>query len=108
MFPIRVRAARFPPSEAELERECDENKEGEDLKGETGDGDVDRGLAAAFGGGGQGAAEGLKDEGEDVAGDEDPVVGFWGETGVFRAEVEDSWKRVQFLRQSGWWGSWWS
>ena len=40
---------------------------------ETGEGYVDAGLRAAVGGGGHGAADGLQDEGDDVAGDEDVV-----------------------------------
>lgn len=60
------------------------------MEGEAGDGDVDGGAGVAFGGGGEGAADGLEDEGEDVAGDEDPVVGFGPEAGVLRAEVEDA------------------
>lgn len=86
----RRRAARSPPPVGVLEGEGDEDEEGEDLEGEAGDGDVDGGVGAARGGGGEGAADGLEDEGEDVAGDEDPVVGFGREAGVLGAEVEDS------------------
>ena len=77
-------------SPAILEHQADENAESEDLEGETGDGDVDGSLAAAGGLRGEGAANGLEDEGEDVAGDEEPVVEFGGETGVLRAEVDDA------------------
>lgn len=38
----------------------------------------------------EGAADGLEDEREDVAGDEDPVVEFRGEARVFGAEVDDA------------------
>lgn len=60
------------------------------MEGEAGDGDVDGGIGAAVGGGGEGAADGLEQQGNDVAGDEDPVVGFWGETGVLGSEIEDA------------------
>ena len=60
------------------------------MEGETGEGDVDGIAAIARGGGGQGAAQGLEDEGDDVAGDEDPVVEFGGEAGVLRTEVVDA------------------
>ena len=59
-----------------LSDEADEDAEGEDLKGETGNGDVDGDLVAAGGEGGEGAADGLENDGEDVAGDKDPVVEF--------------------------------
>ena len=70
--------------------EADEDAEGEDLEGEAREGDVDGDFAAARRDGGEGAAAGLEDEGEDVAGDEKPVVEFGGEAGIGGAEVDDS------------------
>ena len=63
------------------------------MKGEAREGNVDGGFAAASGDRGEGAAAGLEDEGEDVAGDEEPVVEFGGEAGVGGAEVDDSVQR---------------
>ena len=60
------------------------------MEGETGEGDVDGVAAVARGGGGEGAAQGLEDEGDDVAGDEDPIVELGGEAGVLRTEVVDA------------------
>lgn len=60
------------------------------MEGETGEGDVDGVAAIARGGGGERAAQGLEDEGDDVAGDEDPVIEFGGEARVLRTEVVDA------------------
>lgn len=57
------------------------------MEGETGKGDVDSVVAVACGCGGEGATQGLEDEGDDVAGNEDPVVEFGREAGVLRTEV---------------------
>lgn len=57
-----------------VEGKSAEDAEGEDLEGEAGEGDGDCDLRFAGGEGGEGAAGGLEDEGEDVAGDEEPVV----------------------------------
>ncbi len=73
-----------------FESEGDEDAEGEDLEGEAGEGDVDCDFGVAGGGGGEGAPGGLEDEGEDVAGDEEPVVESGLEAGVGGAEVDDS------------------
>ena len=76
--------------DCELEGEGDEDAQREDLEGEAREGDVDGPFVSAGRGGGGGAADGLEDEREDVAGDEDPIVEFGGEAGVFLAEVADT------------------
>ena len=77
-------------AECVFDDEGDEDAEGEDLEGETADGNVNGGAAAPRSSAGEGAAEGLQDEGEDVAGDEDPVIEFGGEAGVLWTEVDDA------------------
>ena len=59
------------------------------MKAQTGEGDVDAGLRAAVGGGRHGAADGLEDEGDDVARDEDVVEVDGVEAGGFAREVVD-------------------
>lgn len=62
-----------PGPVCEVEGERDKGEEGDDLEGETRDHDVvsELGVFAGVGfGGGDAAAGGLEDEGEDVAGDE--------------------------------------
>ncbi|KAL9619814.1 MAG: hypothetical protein Q9204_008266, partial [Flavoplaca sp. TL-2023a] len=73
-----------------LARKTDEDGDDNDLEGETCDGDVDGGVAVAFGVGGEGTANGLHNKGYDVAGDEEPVIEFWWKTGVLGAEVNDA------------------
>lgn len=80
----------FGVADSVIDGEGDEDTEGEDLEGEAGEGDVDRDVGLAGGDRGEGAAAGLEDEGEDVAGDEEPVVEPGRETGVGGAEVDDS------------------
>lgn len=63
------------------------------MEGETGDRDIDGGSAAARGSGGEGATNRLQDEREDIAGDEDPIIGLRRKTGMFGPEVKDSWRR---------------
>lgn len=67
------------------------------METETGDGDIDCSFGSAGGEGGEGAAAGLKDQGEDVAGDEEPIVELGGKAGVVRAEVDDSAKEENWL-----------
>lgn len=62
-----------PSAECKIEREADEGEEGDDLDGEAGDHDVVSELRVFPGvgfGGGDAAAGGLEEEGEDVARDE--------------------------------------
>ena len=68
----------------------DEDSDDNDLEGKTCDGDVDSGVAVAFGVGGEGTADGLHNKGYDVTGNEKPVIKFGWETGVLRAEVDDA------------------
>lgn len=64
------------------------------MKGQSGDHDVDArllGIGAGVGGVGHGAADGLQDEGEDVAADEDDGVGAGFEAGeVFAVDEDDA------------------
>lgn len=80
----------FGVADSVVDGEGDEDAEGEDLEGEAGEGDIDRDVGLAGGDRGEGAAAGLEDEGEDVAGDEEPVVEPGREAGVGGAEVDDS------------------
>ena len=85
-----VRAHDGPDGEVGAEEH--EDQEGEDLEGETGDHDVVARfgvLVGVGGGGGHAAAEGLEDEREDVAGDEDARVREGFDAGVFGAEGDD-------------------
>ncbi|KAL8881439.1 MAG: hypothetical protein Q9198_001360 [Flavoplaca austrocitrina] len=68
----------------------DEDGDDNDLEGKTCDGDVDGGVAAAFGVGREGAADGLHNKGYDVTGDEEPVIEFGWKTGVLGPEVDDA------------------
>lgn len=80
----------FPVAVGILQAKGDEHHNGSDLERQTGNGDVDGGVASTVRSGGQRAADGLQDQGEDVAGDEDPVVEARPETGVLRTEVDDT------------------
>lgn len=89
-FAHAVRADNGPDGEVGAEEH--EDQEGEDLEGKTGDHDVVARfgvLVGVGGGGGHAAAEGLEDEGEDVAGDEDARVREGFDAGVFRAKGDD-------------------
>ena len=69
-----------------------EDQEGEDLESQTGDHDMVArfGVLVGVGGcGGHAAAEGLEDEGEDVAGDKDARVREGFDAGVLGAEGDD-------------------
>ena len=85
---FRVDSSRV--ADSVFDGEADEDAEGEDLEGEAREGDVNGHLAAARRDGGEGATASLEDEGEDVAGDEEPVVEFGGEAGIGGAEIDDS------------------
>lgn len=66
-------AAAPPHAQGKVGRGEDEEEEGQDLEGEAGDHDAvarGGGVAVVRGDGGEGAARGLEDEGDDVAGDE--------------------------------------
>lgn len=70
-------AAGLADGDDEVEAEDGEDAEGGDLEGDTGDHQVDAGLlarGAGVGDGGDGAAGGLEEEGEEVGGDEDVGV----------------------------------
>ena len=61
-----------------------------DLQAQTGEGEVDARLGGAAADGREGAAGGLEDEAEEVAGDEDPVEELWPEAGELGGEELDS------------------
>lgn len=64
--------------------------EDDDLDDEAGHGEVDAHVGAARRGGAQGAAGGLKDEAEDVKGDEEPVDVLCGDAGELWGEGFDA------------------
>lgn len=80
--------------------EREEEGDGDDLEGETGNGDIYGDLRTAVGAGGEGAADGLDAEGDDIARDEDPVVEFWGEAGVLGTKVDDAIFSVSIRKSS--------
>lgn len=83
-------AGRFGVADGVLDGEADEDAQGEDLEGQAGDGGVGGDFGIAGGEGREGAAAALEDEGEDVTGDEEPIVEFGREAGVGGAEVQNS------------------
>lgn len=72
-----------------VDKEAAKSADGDDLKGESRKREVDAGLTLAFGIGAQPASAGLDDEGEEVAGDEDPVEVLGRETRQARGKVDN-------------------
>jgi hypothetical protein len=80
-------APSAPVADGVIGREADEERQSEDLEGEAGQSDVDADVGSAVAVGGHAAAGGLQGERDDVAGDEDIVVGGGGKAGVLGIEV---------------------
>lgn len=98
------RPSPLAPPQGILYYERNEYTDEENLKGETGNRHVDSRSVATGGTRGQRSANGLEDETEDVAGDENPVVEFGGEARVFRTKIDDDSgeRQVDCGREKGW------
>ncbi len=86
-----IAAPLAPNAPREIGAQSHEDTQADDLEAQAGDHDVDPGLLEGFGVGGVGerAADGLHDEGEDVAADEDDGVGAGFEAGEGFAVDDD-------------------
>ena len=87
---VNLRIRRFVVPSREFERKANEDTYCEDLEREAREGDVDRPLTVARGLGRRSAAHCLQDEGENIAGDENPIVELCGEARILLAEVADA------------------